>query len=94
MTIDANVRFFHINSFFFLLFHLLFSVGIIFYEYLHIKRKLNSLVNADVFDLSTKHPDYIYIKYHIYKESMLKKKHEELADKVRGRYSNSDKLKI
>lgn len=66
-------------------------VGVVFYEYLQLKKTLNSLVNTDAIDINAKHPDYIYIKYHIYRESMLRRKHEELADKVRllifGRYS-------
>lgn len=52
-----------------------------FYEYQHLKKTLNSLVKADALDINAKHPDYIYIKYHIYRESMLRRKHEELADK-------------
>lgn len=49
---------------------------------MQLKKTLNSLVNTDAIDINAKHPDYIYIKYHIYRESMLRRKHEELADKV------------
>lgn len=57
-------------------------IGVALYEYMQLKKTLNSLVNTDAIDINTKYPDYIYIKYHIYRESMQRRKHEELADKV------------
>lgn len=67
------------NSFIVFVVH---RIGVVFYEYMQLKKTLNSLVSTDAIDINAKHPDYIYIKYHIYRESMLRRKHEELADKV------------
>lgn len=58
------------------------------YEYYQLQHQLKSLVNSNVLNLGSKHPDYIYIKYHIYKETMLQKKHEELEGKVRQHGDN------
>lgn len=69
-----------IHIFIIYLFH---RIGVVFYEYMQLKKTLNSLVNTNAIDINAKHPDYIYIKYHIYRESMLRRKHEEQADKVR-----------
>lgn len=52
-----------------------------FHEYYKIKKRLNSIVDTNVFDIDQKCPDYIYIKYHIYRESMRNIKIEE-QDKV------------
>lgn len=68
-----------------LLLFIIFRAGIVSYEYYQLQRQLNTLVNSNVLNLGSKHPDYIYIKYHIYKESMLQRKHEELEGKVRKR---------
>lgn len=48
------------------------------------QQRLNSLINPYVLSMGTRHPDYIYIKYHIYKESMLQRKYEEIESKVSG----------
>lgn len=46
------------------------SIGTVFLEYYRIKRTLNQLINTDCLDVDKKRPDYIYIKYSIYRESM------------------------
>lgn len=48
--------------------------------------RLNSLVSPYVLNLDKKHPDYIYVKYHIYKESMQQQRHEELENEVFHEY--------
>lgn len=64
------------------LFLIFFRAGLIYYEYYRINQRLNSLISPYVLDSETKHPDYIYIKYHIYKESMEQQKNAELQSKV------------
>lgn len=46
------------------------SVGTVFLEYYRLKRTLNNLISNDCLDVDQKRPDYIYIKYSIYRESM------------------------
>lgn len=67
---------------FLFVFFVLPRFGVILHEYLGFRTRLNNLVNADACDIERKRPDYIYIKYHIYKESMLQQKHEELQNSV------------
>lgn len=69
-----------------------YRFGAIIHEYVGFKRRLNSLINADLCDLERKRPDYIYIKYHIYKESMLLREHEELANKVCPRIASTTSM--
>lgn len=40
------------------------------------------MVNKNVLDLDTKRPDYIYIKYPIYRENVMKMKRKEQQSKV------------
>lgn len=53
----------------------------VFYEYYRLKWTLNSMVNTDVLDIDKKRPDYIYIKYSIYRESMAQLKYKQEYDK-------------
>lgn len=41
------------------------------------------LISPYVLNVETKNPDYIYIKYHIYKETMEQRKNAELQGKVK-----------
>lgn len=43
---------------------------------------MNNLISPDVLKLESKNPDYIYLKYHIYKESMERRKYKELESQV------------
>lgn len=50
------------------------------------------MISPFVINFESKHPDYIYIKYHIYKESMQQKKDAELQSKVKLFYFLNDKF--
>lgn len=63
----------------FVVFH---RVGLAYYEYYRVQKRLNLLISPFVLNIDSKHPDYIYIKYHIYKESMQEKKNAELKNGV------------
>lgn len=67
-------------EFFFL--SVIFRAGLIYYEYSRIRQRLNQMISPFVINFESKHPDYIYIKYHIYRESMQQKKNAELQNKV------------
>lgn len=69
------------------LYFFIFRAGLIFYEYYRIQQRLNMLISPYVLNAETKHPDYIYIKYHIYKESMEQRKNAELQGKVKEKSS-------
>lgn len=58
----------------------IFSFASAYNEYKRIQKRLDSLVSPYILNLDTKHPDYIYVKYHIYKELMLQQRHEELEN--------------
>lgn len=71
-----------IELFFFLLFSI-FRAGLIYYEYSRFRQRLNHMISPFVINFESKHPDYIYIKYHIYRESMQQKKNAELQSEVK-----------
>lgn len=43
---------------------------------------LNSIINTNVLDIDKKRPDYIYLKYSIYKESIAEIRNSQKYDKV------------
>lgn len=50
-------------------------------EYYRLKRTLNHLINTDCLDVDKKRPDYIYIKYSIYRESMAARRQQHQFDR-------------
>ena len=52
------------------------------YDVYRFKRRLSSLLDTNALDIDKKRPDYIYIKYHIYRESMEKMKEMNAENKV------------
>lgn len=46
------------------------------------EQSLNSIINTNVLDIDKKRPDYIYLKYSIYKESLAEIKNSQTYDKV------------
>lgn len=59
----------------------LFSiVGIVSYEAYRTYSALTSLVDTRVLDVDRKRPDYIYIKHHIYRQSLLEQIEQERRD--------------
>lgn len=55
--------------------------SLVLYEKHKINQFLSKLVNPSVLDVEKKRPDYIYIKYHIYRESMRKLQLKQEQDK-------------
>lgn len=53
-------------------FGILTLCGLVYLEKRQIEKYLNLLVDRNVLEVDKKRPDYIYIKYHIYRESMRK----------------------
>lgn len=62
---------------------LFFRAGMIYCEYYRIQQRLNFMISPFVVNSESRHPDYIYIKYHIYKETMQQKKDAELQSQVK-----------
>lgn len=58
-----------------------YSVGAVLLEYYRLRRTLNQLINTDCLDVDMKRPDYIYIKYSIYRESMAERRHQQQVDR-------------
>lgn len=59
----------------------LFSiVGVVSYEAYRTYSALTSLVDTRVLDVDRKRPDYIYIKHHIYRQSLLEQIEQERRD--------------
>lgn len=52
------------------------------YFYFKMEQSLNSIINTNVLDIDKKRPDYIYLKYSIYKESLAEIKNSQTYDKV------------
>lgn len=52
------------------------------YFYYKMEQSLNAIINTNVLDIEKKRPDYIYLKYSIYKESLAEIKHSQTYDKV------------
>lgn len=46
------------------------------------EQSLNSIINTNVLDIDKKRPDYIYLKYSIYKESLAEINDSQKYDKV------------
>ncbi|GAB0098153.1 GPI inositol-deacylase [Sergentomyia squamirostris] len=53
------------------------AIGLLTCEIFRIRKKFSALVNTSVMDYDTKRPDYIYINYSIYRESLRKMQEEE-----------------
>lgn len=47
-----------------------------FFEYYHIKKTLNRLVNTSAMDADKNRPDYIYIKYSVYRKTMAERRQQ------------------
>uniref|UniRef100_A0A034V3Q2 Protein SERAC1 n=1 Tax=Bactrocera dorsalis TaxID=27457 RepID=A0A034V3Q2_BACDO len=60
---------------------ILTTCGLILFEKQRIRKYLSKWVDTAPSDTDKKRPDYIYIKYHIYKESMRKLKQKEEDEK-------------
>uniref|UniRef100_A0A336M9E7 Protein SERAC1 n=1 Tax=Culicoides sonorensis TaxID=179676 RepID=A0A336M9E7_CULSO len=48
------------------------AFGLVTYEFLKIRKQINSIVNTRVLDIHRKGPEFIYIKHHIYRKSLEK----------------------
>ncbi|XP_037039929.1 protein SERAC1 isoform X2 [Bradysia coprophila] len=57
------------------------TVGSVVYFYYKMEQSLNAIINTNVLDIDKKRPDYIYLKYSIYKESLAEIKHSQTYDK-------------
>ncbi|XP_055629139.1 protein SERAC1 isoform X2 [Toxorhynchites rutilus septentrionalis] len=55
-------------------------VGLVSYEAYRIHSALSNLVDTRVLDIDRKRPDYIYIKHHIYRQSLLEQLEQERQD--------------
>lgn len=69
-------------NFFLLLLLFIFRVGSVVYFYYKMQQSLNSIINTTVLDIDKKRPDYIYLKYSIYKESLAEIQNSQTYDKV------------
>lgn len=58
----------------------IFSVGVVSYEAYRTYSALTNLVDTRVLDVDRKRPDYIYIKHHIYRQSLLEQLEQERRD--------------
>ncbi|XP_055372936.1 protein SERAC1 [Condylostylus longicornis] len=56
---------------------ILTACALLYLEKRRIEKYFNGLVDTRVLDIDKKRPDYIYIKYHIYRESMRKLKRQQ-----------------
>uniref|UniRef100_A0A1B0DJ91 Mitochondrial cytochrome c oxidase subunit VIc/VIIs domain-containing protein n=1 Tax=Phlebotomus papatasi TaxID=29031 RepID=A0A1B0DJ91_PHLPP len=57
------------------------AMGLMAYEIFRIRRKFDALVDTSIMDYDRKRPDYIYINYSIYRESLKRMQEEQLSKK-------------